>query len=279
MMKRAFYLFVFCLVFTGLSAQNNLAVKYSVSNRDTSREEARTWEMAIVANPQRSLYYSPMSLYVDSCESTPEGKAALHEIQMKAWIVTHPDGTTSFEGRKLGLAPDKVEYVYVEKDKSKNVLTVYDKKSGEFCKYTEPFEEMEWTIVGDSTKSILGYDCIMATSDYHGRKWKAYFTLDIPVQDGPWKLRGLPGLILSADGGDDFIITATEVGSTAKEVPQVYSQELYAMGKRKDILKNHEHYILNLQSILEAQGLKANADGSPLIMPYTRRLRNWELDY
>lgn len=280
MMKPTITILLMCLAATAMSAAENLAVKYKVSNRDTDSGKSYSHEMVLVANPQKSLYYNTMSMYVDSCESTPEGRAALREIQMKAWRVVQPDGTVTYDGRKLGLAPEKTEFLYVAKDNGNRVLDVYDFKAGNLHKYTEPYEEMEWNIAGDSTKSILGYDCIRAVTDYHGRKWRVWFAPDIPVQDGPWKLHGLPGVILAADGGDGFVIEAMEVGSTSQPVPEVYSVNDYENGERRRILADHEHYINNLESMMAAQGIKMNADGSPANLPkYDRQRQAWETDY
>ena len=63
---------------------------------------------------------------------------------------------------------------------------------------TEPLEQPKWDIITDSTKQILGYDCQMARCKFKGRTWTAWFTADIPLDNGPWKLCGLPGLILRA---------------------------------------------------------------------------------
>lgn len=53
----------------------------------------------------------------------------------------------------------------------------------------------EWEITGD-TATIFNYSCQKAITHFRGRTYYAWFTLDIPVSDGPWKFFGLPGLIL-----------------------------------------------------------------------------------
>lgn len=47
--------------------------------------------------------------------------------------------------------------------------------------------------------TILGYRVQNATTDFAGRKWSAWFAKEIPIQDGPYKFRGLPGLILKIE--------------------------------------------------------------------------------
>ncbi|MCM1067573.1 MAG: GLPGLI family protein [Muribaculaceae bacterium] len=279
-MKKSIITSAVCLIALSAASQSNLAVKYTVSNRDTDSKEPYAREMVLMAGPQKSLFYNTTSLYCDSCNSTPEGKAKLREIQLKAWTVVHPDGTVTYDGRKLGLAPEKQEYLYVEKDRQAAQITVYDFKAGDLYSYTEPIDEIEWTIVEDSTATIQGYECVMARSDYHGRRWTAWFAPELPMPDGPWKLRGLPGIILRADGGDDFTINAKEVGMSPQDIPAVYSTDEYQRGKRRTILADHEHYINNLESIIAAEGGRLNADGSPANLPkYDRQRQAWETDY
>lgn len=62
----------------------------------------------------------------------------------------------------------------------------------------EDWEKPSWTILKDSINEIMGFQCILAQTFYRGRKWNVWFTFDIPISDGPWKLCGLPGLILYA---------------------------------------------------------------------------------
>lgn len=279
-MRQSITIIFMCLVAIASIAQNNVAVEYDVTTRDSDSGDSYTQKMTLVASPERSLYFNKMSLYVDSCESTPEGKAKLRETQMKAWRVVQPDGTVTYDGRKLGLAPEKTEFLYVAKDNENGDMSVYDFKAGEMWRYYEPLTEMNWKMVEDSVKTILGYECFMAEADYHGRIWTAWFSPEIPIHDGPWKLHGLPGIILSAEGRDGFIIEATEVGSTCQSVPFVYSVKDYTKGERKQILADHEYYENNFESLMAAQGIKMNADGTPVNLPkYDRQRKAWETDY
>ncbi len=66
--------------------------------------------------------------------------------------------------------------------------------------YEEPLPRFNWQIT-DEKEEVLGYSCRKATTSYGGREWTVFFTTEIPVSLGPWKLSGLPGLILKAEDG------------------------------------------------------------------------------
>lgn len=77
--------------------------------------------------------------------------------------------------------------------------TVYiDRVGRDDYRVEETQETPQWQILSDSTRTLLGYPCTMATATFKGRVWTAWYTEDIPLDNGPWKLCGLPGLILSA---------------------------------------------------------------------------------
>ncbi len=160
--------------------------------------------MSLLANAIEAKYFNDLSLWVDSLKSTPEGNAQYREIIKKACMTVEPDGSVSFDLRK---GPSKKVHAYVFTNLTDGELTFFDKFGEDNGFYTEPFDEINWTIAEDSTATFLGYDCILAESDYHGRHWKAWFTPEIPIPFGPWKLRGLPGLILKATTDGDFSFT------------------------------------------------------------------------
>jgi GLPGLI family protein len=53
----------------------------------------------------------------------------------------------------------------------------------------------KWELLNE-TKKIGEFECMKATVTFRGRTYFAWYALDIPLPCGPWKARGLPGIIL-----------------------------------------------------------------------------------
>jgi GLPGLI family protein len=56
---------------------------------------------------------------------------------------------------------------------------------------------IDWQIMGD-TATFGGLHCQKATTHFKGRDYTAWFCADLPLHIGPWKLNGLPGVIVEA---------------------------------------------------------------------------------
>ncbi len=67
--------------------------------------------------------------------------------------------------------------------------------------------------------------------------------MDLPLPFGPWKFRGLPGLILKvADSNNDFLFTATEINRLKEPLPIVKYDFRYTRVTRKkanDFIKKY----------------------------------------
>ena len=102
--------------------------------------------------------------------------------------------------------------LYVYKKYDKNVVNKYV-----FVPFIEPKYTIKvnnnliWKIINEKRK-IGKYDCQKAETSYGGRKWFAWFTSEIPIQDGPYVFRGLPGLIVDiSDENSDYYFKLGEV--------------------------------------------------------------------
>lgn len=61
---------------------------------------------------------------------------------------------------------------------------------------------LSWKL-SNETKKIQGYNCQKATVDFGNRKWEAWFTSEIPIQEGPYIFDNLPGLIIQMNDLDN----------------------------------------------------------------------------
>ena len=95
-------------------------------------------------------------------------------------------------------SPDFKEFLL--ENVNANKLSYYGKVSIDKFMYHEEVPHIDWAL-SDSTKEICGYLCHQATATFRGRNWIAWYC-DIPKSAGPWKLNGLPGLILAAETED-----------------------------------------------------------------------------
>lgn len=123
-----------------------------------------------------------------------------------------------------------------------------------------PITKLEWNITSE-TKTILNHLCYKASSNFRGRKWEAWFTMEIPINAGPWKLRGLPGLILKAsDERNHYVFECTGIEKLKQPEPIIIIEKAYVAasnsahaGSREKFLKElrelHDNYVNILLSM------------------------------
>ena len=75
-----------------------------------------------------------------------------------------------------------------------NNLTYYEVLYEDEYTYSETLD-FDWKLEEGSMK-IKGYTCKKAKVNYGGRTWTAWYTTEIPLNAGPYKFKGLPGLIM-----------------------------------------------------------------------------------
>lgn len=84
--------------------------------------------------------------------------------------------------------------------------------------------DFNWKIENSDKRMINTYSVQKATVDFGGRHWTAWFSTDIPFQDGPYKFSGLPGLIVKIEDSDNnysWELKGNKKIDNYKEVPYI----------------------------------------------------------
>ncbi len=124
----------------------------------------------------------------------------------------------------------------IYQNEPKGKITVNDVMTNYFT-YTEGKDTFKWSLSSD-TLTICGNLCKKATTTYGGREWSVWYTTAIPSAYGPWKLSGLPGLILLAHDSEN-IHTFSAISIRQNSVP-IYSDINF-----QRIKTNREKFIAN----------------------------------
>ena len=77
--------------------------------------------------------------------------------------------------------------------------------AGVLC-YPSKWTDIEWNYSSNDTIKLLGYTCNKAIANFAGRKYTAWYTLDVPIPYGPYKFSGLPGLIIRIEESNGMYV-------------------------------------------------------------------------
>ena len=113
----------------------------------------------------------------------------------------------------------------------------------------EPTPAIEW-MLSEDTLTVGGYLCRQATATYRGVRWQVCYTEEIPSSAGPWRLRGLPGLIVEAKSEAHtfrLVELRQERGAiTAPEQnPEVHRMKYAKLLKHKNEIYGNREYAKN----------------------------------
>lgn len=187
-MKKISFL-LFCLCINKLNAQNNatLAVYYNFTHmRDTTMPDKLYKEnMQLLISTNVSKYFSS-----DKAEADSLRKAQIEGMLKKA----EQEGVMpNLDMRTMKQAT--AEIIFKENNKPNVDI------QREFNKVNYLFEDLGTVInwkIEEETKKIYDLNCQKAIGNFRGRTYEVWFCADLPYNFGPWKLNGLPGLIIEA---------------------------------------------------------------------------------
>ena len=110
-----------------------------------------------------------------------------------------PDGRPMINRRGVGSNVEYYQYPNEQKLLTKDQLLMND------YAIVGPMPVTDWKTSGD-TATFGGLHCQKATCHFKGRDYTAWFCPDLPVHIGPWKLNGLPGVIVDARDAKNEVV-------------------------------------------------------------------------
>ena len=114
---------------------------------------------------------------------------------------------------------------------------------------SEPTPDIVWTLT-DDTLTIGGYSCQTATCKFRGVAWTVCYTEEVPSSAGPWRLCGLPGLIVKAEN-EAHTFCLTELRKEASSItapehrPDVQRMKYAKLLKHRNEIYGNRQYAKN----------------------------------
>ncbi|KQT17473.1 hypothetical protein ASG31_08675 [Chryseobacterium sp. Leaf404] len=221
--------FILTLIFAQAQT-NRFFYDYKFVSDINDKADVKTEMMILDIDSKGSSYYSHAAFVADSTMKADIEK----QIQMT------PGSINIKRSDKPGQVSFKVTKSYPDFKTS-----LFRKVSSDQYKIAED-SKPEWKI-SDEKQKIGEYTAQKATTSFGGREWTAWFTQDIPFQDGPYKFYGLPGLIVKIEDstgthvmtlvGNKKINTSTQ----DKEINLPGDMRVYGMGG-KDIEVSEDQF-------------------------------------
>lgn len=128
------------------------------------------------------------------------------------------DGATVRKGGSGSTDYSKFPDEYLKVDHVANKIEMIRDISKKFFLVTDEIN-YSWQITNE-TKQIQNLNCYKATTSFRGNTFEAWFTPEIPINVGPWKWYGLPGLIVEATDKDQSVFFKLEkIEKLTEEIP------------------------------------------------------------
>ena len=188
----------------------------------------------------------------------------------------------NYEEEKLAKNIYNLEPIYVNlKTDSlfQERIGIFKKNSGNYSRFIlgEKKPIINWKITKESQK-ILGYTTYKATTTFRGRDYIAWFSPEFPYNYGPWKLGGLPGLILKVEN-ELFDYDAKRIVLNSDKIPTLPALKSYSSAKHIYPLKQSIEFENNWLNFLKSNLLASLPAGSKVTeSPLRKDVREFSID-
>lgn len=179
---------------------NRFVYQVSMKPDSTDRSAIKTETANLDVSPSGSIFYAENRLKRDSIMGR-----------------MRQTGSFNFDRTQMQALRSNLDFI-IEKDYKTGKKLFKARIMRDQYVYEED-RPMDWKILPE-TATIGEYKTQKAETNFAGRSWSAWFTTEIPFQDGPYKFGGLPGLIVKVeDSKGDYSFDLKE----AKKINEIGS--------------------------------------------------------
>ena len=251
-MNKNFSVLLFLMMISFLSAQNQrFMYEYKFVSDSTNKADIKTELMNLDTTPKGSKFYSYTSYKSDS----------LMRVDLEKQLKTTGSINIKTDQRK-----GFVRYTVAKNYQNGNV-DFRNRIGMDAFKVTED-RKIAWKILPNKQK-IGNWETQKATTEFGGRKWTAWFCNDIPIQDGPYKFFGLPGIIVKLeDQTQSHVFNLVGIKNLGTLEPEIYAFEitkeipLKGSEYKKLLLENRSDPAKGLRQISMDNGVVLNMNNS-----------------
>ncbi|MEJ5995351.1 GLPGLI family protein [Pedobacter sp. Du54] len=162
---------------------------YTIKTDTLKNGKERTENMILFVGKNASLFTSMNKISYERSEDQKNLARSISRAGMGSGVPT----AVKID-RSAGEWLTKTNYLFFNKEKK---MITKEEIIGTSYLIEEAIPEINWKITKD-TATFSGLACQKATATYEDKNWTAWFAPSLPFQSGPWKLQGLPGLIVDA---------------------------------------------------------------------------------
>lgn len=219
----------------------NLKITYTISWKEdtTNPNHLRKEDMILIVGKTVSLFMSD-NFY----KLNVHGRKAEKEGQLDQFL------------GKSEMEKFRTRFTYrIIKNLPEGKYTYFDKVIPNYLQYTEDFGVIKWQLANE-VDTIGKYAVHCAKSYYGGRLWVAWYTTEIPINDGPYKFRGLPGLILKLyDEKKHYVFQLSRIERFENGLSIDYEDRIWTQISRAGFLKAQDNLKFDIINKAKDAGL------------------------
>lgn len=206
---------IFVLIFATVNAQTHRFIYEFKFKQNPKQAEFKKENMTLDVNPDNVKFYNYHYVTIDSTNITKGQNSQL-------WDTSTP---------------------VIVRNKNSNINSNYILINDVFVYDTE--NKMDWNL-GKETKKFENYTLQNATSSFGGRQWTAWFCKEIDIPEGPYKFRGLPGMIFQIyDDKNNFEFTLVKSFKLNPTYKTPFIQSFYGQKPIKTTQENIDKMLMN----------------------------------